>query len=417
MSERKRNWLHRLFRDTSNDSNAPLDNASRNNALLDDALEELAELSEPHPHFTALTFDQGMMFEQAVIHEFHQHGYQADVTGKDVLITSPSGKKQHANLNNIYREVAHLENFDEDMSPLVRNYVDNILSVRLAEDYEDADFYRGMRVRLQPIAQLEADHWATQQLGLNSEENLGLDSEKIQSLFYPDSPIQPFSEDTIARLTFDTEHAMQSLIPDQLEGRGPVEDLYRMGYRNLWQDLVDSDLEIVEFTPSAEQSFRSTHVEALPPELRDNKAGESCWLIESSSFYGGSIPLFLDEIMDRYLPQVDRSSGVIFAMPHRHLTVIKNVTNGAELLNSIGLMASITAEEFSHRPGGLSPRLHLWHEGQVQTFTDIKGEKRQAEIHLKPTPYLMTKINEGLGGPEDPDGFGGPGEPGPTLGP
>ncbi|HIW95889.1 MAG TPA: hypothetical protein H9867_05315 [Candidatus Corynebacterium gallistercoris] len=400
MSDRKRNWLHRLFSDTS----------AHPNDALGDALDELAE---PHPHFTALTFDQGMNFEHTVISAFNEHGYQADVNGTDLRITSRSGKEQHVNLTNLYREVAQLEAIDEDMDMVVRDYVGNMMAVRSAADYREADFYRGMRVRLLPIPHLETESWAMEALGLTGAGDVQLDSEKIEALFTPDSPIQPFSEDTVVHLSFDTENAVQALSPELLDDRGPVEDLYRMGYRNLWQELVDSDLKVVEFTPDAEQSFRSTHVGALPPELRNNEAGESCWMIESSSFYGGSIPLFLEEFMDRYLPQVDRSNGVIFAMPHRHLTLVKNVTNGAELMNSIGLMVSLTAEEFSHQPGGLSPRLHLWHEGQVQTFTDIVWgtDERQAEIQVKPSPYLMAKISEGLDGPDGPE------DPGTTLGP
>ena len=47
----------------------------------------------------------------------------------------------------------------------------------------------------------------------------------------------------------------------------------------------------------------------------------------------------------------------------------------------------------------------------METFTDIiwGDDERQAEIQVKPSPYLMAKINEGLDGPEGPEGLEGSG--------
>ena len=50
--------------------------------------------------------------------------------------------------------------------------------------------------------------------------------------------------------------------------------------------------------------------------------------------------------------------------------------------------------------------------GEVTTFTDVVwGDKdRQVEIQVKPTPYLMGRISDGLDG-DGGFGFGGPGGP------
>lgn len=453
MSDKKRNWLHKLFGHEEPQGGASTPEDPGSGEPLDGILDEL---ERPHPVFDKLKMNQGLMLEETLVKAFNERGYHAEVNGKDVRITPPSGRPSTVHLDNLYLQVSNLRNIDADMPQVVHAFVSSLLSVRPATSYRDADFFRGMRVRLQPIDSLEWEEWAMDALGLpvtlrtesdqngpqplfrtksggigtaaqgdtqgaggagnsggssGSGDDVQLDSEVVQPLFTKDSPVQPWSEDTIVRLCFDSEESVENLNPSSLEDRGPVEDLYRMGYRNLWQELIDSDLSAVRFTPSEEQRFGASQASTLPPSMQDANAEESCWLLETSSFFGGSIPLFLDEIMERYAPEVDRSKGLIFAMPHRHLTLVREVTNGASLMNSIGLMVSITAEQYTSQPGSISPRLHLWHEGQVETFTDIiwGDDERQAEIQVKPSPYLMAKINEGLDGPEGPEGLEGSG--------
>lgn len=247
-------------------------------------------------------------------------------------------------------------------------------------DLGDADFYRRMRVTLQPIDIAETS----------------VDTNDLS----PSSPVRPFSGDTLIRLTLDTPRgeidATFPLSAETLEDRGPVEDLYRMGYRNLWQDLVDSDLKVTEISPGPK---------------------EKVWLFEGTSPYVGSAPIFLEELIEKFLPQIDMASGVLFTMPSNSQMLVRDVTAGMELFHTIGLLATATADEYFKSPDKISPRLHLWHEGQIETISDIKmpelGEE-QTEIQIKPTAYLMSQMNEGpdapegwmkgLGGdPDDPD--------------
>ena len=245
---------------------------------------------------------------------------------------------------------------------------------------DDVDFYRRMRVALQPIELAEAS----------------VDTED----FGPDSPVRPFSGDTLLRLTLDMPldgedaHSTFPLDAEALNDRGPVEDLYRMGYRNLWQDLVDSDLHVTEISPSPK---------------------EKVWAFEGTSPYVGSAPIFLEELIGKFLPQIDMATGVLFTMPSSGQMLVRDVTEGMELFHTIGLLATASADEYFKSADKISPRLHLWHEGQIETISDIKmpelGEM-QTEIQIKPTAYLMAQMNEGPDAPDDwMKGFGGPDDP------
>lgn len=295
-------------------------------------------------------------------------------------------------------------------------------------ELDDVEFYRNMRVKLQPIEQANLT---------GGDDDFG-----------PDAPVRPFSEDAVIRLSLDMPSAQSATRPDSGQGifgrrdfsrqtssrqassrrahreaghttfplseehfddRGPVEDLYRMGYRNLWQDLIDSDLHVNELSPGPK---------------------EKVWVFEGSSPYVGSAPIFLEELVQRYIPEMDMSTGLLFTMPSSAQMLVRNVTTGMELFHTIGLLATASADEYFKSPDKLSPRLHLWHDGQIETISDIKlpekGE-RQTEIQIKPTAYLIAQMNEGPDAPEDwmkgfgdggPDGGpgGGPGG-GPSGGP
>ncbi|WP_282940284.1 hypothetical protein [Corynebacterium auriscanis] len=281
-------------------------------------------------------------------------------------------------LENIVKQAAQLRNFEEEMPPLVHEFVTGLVaSLQTAENLQsipDAEFYRLLRVRLTAIDLLP------ESLQLHARE------------FNPDSPVRPFSDALCIHLVQDSPHSVLGLSPASLEDRGPVEDLFRIGFRNLWQELIDSDLQV--HSVNGEQG----------------KPGERMWVFEGSSYYVGSVPILLDEIVERYLPSIDRSVGLLFASPHRHITLVREVDTGADLMGSIGLMATFAAEEFTQQAGALSPRLMISHMGEIITFTDVKWkDERSAELEVKPTAYLMEKLNQGWEDGEGPGGLAGPG--------
>ncbi|RAV34229.1 hypothetical protein [Corynebacterium heidelbergense] len=370
MTPRKRNWLQRMFGNPEqNSSHRSGESQPAHPGVHNEETgtpPEPDHLGDPHPVFTELTMRQAMAMEEQLRRSLEERGFAVEFEDYSVKFARSENQTRTMGLDNLPRLLAQLDDFDAEMPETVDEFVGNLVAAMDSPRLPDAEFYAAMRVRLAPMDQ-------------KGNEDFG-----------KDSPLRPFSEDAFIRLVLDTEQSIQSLTTPALEDRGPVEDLYRMGYRNLWQELVDSDMSFSEYAPN-----------------KDNP-DEKCWLLEGTNFFIGSAPLFLEELFERNAPHVDRSNGLIFAMPFRHVTIAREVTNGSDLMNSIGLMASLAAELYTTQPGAVSPRLHLMHMGEVETFTNVvwgQGNSRQAEIHIKPNAYLMGRISDGLDdGPEGPEG-------------
>ena len=422
MTPKKRSWINRLFGSHnsstgSNGASRPFNTepagtrpAASGTPSISDATYSPTSSSpgpeDPPLPLSGLTLDQSTELIKQVVRTLNKLGYGANPTPEVVYFSKPEdiekplkysgptpgpyggklpapddGEGSLMGLDNVTRQAANAENFDRDMPSIVEEFVTGLVtSLDAASEMQslpDAEFYSLLRVRLTAIDLLP--------------ESLQADARE----FNQNSPVRPFSDALCIHLVQDAPHSVMGLTPAGLKDRGPVEDLFRIGYRNLWQDLIDSDLEV--------QSVQG----------EDGKPGERMWVFEGSSYYVGSIPILLDEIVERYLPQIDRSAGLLFAAPHRHLTLVREMDTGANLMGSIGLLATAAAEQFSKQPGSLSPRLLLSHMGEITTFTDVKWrDERSAELEVKPTAYLMEKLNQGW---EDGEGFGDGGPSGGGL--
>lgn len=371
---------------------------------LDQALEEL---TGPHPQYPELSIEQGLAFEDEVARAFARHHVSAEVHDFSVAYLTPEGQKSTLYLGNLYRQVLNLTNFEQQMPGAVHGFVDASLRAHTAEITSEAEFYRSLRVRLQSMEQFPEDPWIVE--ALNLPENMDpttVHTMDLEPLFTKDSPMRPWSEDTVLRLCSDSEFAVRILSPGAIAEYGPVEDLFRMGYRNLWQELIDSDLSAKEITFPQDSAPTMYVQEGEAVRTREVPgATGTFWGLEGSSFYAGSAPVFLEELVERYIPGFDHSQGIIFATPHRNLTLVGEVTSGADLLNTIGQMISVTVDQFSTQPGRISPRLHLWRDGQIETFTDIVNADESgghgATIQVKPQPYLISLIGEGTEGFDD----------------
>lgn len=317
-------------------------------------------LADPHPSFPHFSMRQVVRVEREVSQALDARGFTSSFGATTVKFSQDGGRSGVLDLNRLMSRLNRLPDFDAEMPLAVDRFVAAWLEAEADQPLSDAAFYAAMRVRLSDIA------------------------DKGDEEFTRDAPIRPFTEDSFIRLVLDLEDSIQGLLAPALEDRGPVEDLYRMGYRNLWQELIDSDMTFREYAPNAQK-----------PE-------EKCWLMQGDNYFIGSAPLFLDELFEHYAPHVDRSQGVIFAMPFRHIALAREVTSGHDLMNSIGLMASLAAELYTTQPGAISPRLHLAYMGEITTITDVKRSGpggRQVEIHIKPNAHLIGRIGDGLDGP------------------
>ncbi|WP_298074517.1 hypothetical protein [uncultured Corynebacterium sp.] len=391
MAPKKRNWLSRIFgsHDASHDTphrTSPAPNSPANPS---------APLAEPGPQdppvpLPRLDLHQSTALIRQIVRTLNSLGYGATPTPEVVYYSKPEhiqkplsypgptpgpyggqlpapdyGEGSQLGLENITKQCANAEDFGRDMPVLVEHFVNSLLGPAASSERDllslpDAEFYSRLRARLMAIDLLP-------------------EQSRADALeFNPDSPIRPYSDDLCINLVLDTPNSVLALSPGSLNNRGPIEDLFRIGYRNLWQELIDSGLDV------------------QPVRASEDRPNERFWAIESGSYYAGSVPLLMNEILERYLPQIDPSEGLVFSTPHRHITLVREMGEGTDLLGSIKMMAAVTAQEFSRQAGALSPRLMFSHMAEITTFTDIKAKgDGRAEIDIQPPAYLMERINQG----------------------
>ncbi|MBC6794662.1 hypothetical protein [Corynebacterium sp. LK28] len=393
MSPKKRSWFSRLFgSQDSHNSHAPNPSHNPNIPAQPQGFPQPQGFQQPGPEdppvpLPGLDLHQSTTMIRQIVQVLNRLGYGANPTPEVVYYSKPGdikkplsypgptpgpyggqlpapdyGEGWKLGLENITKQCANAEDFGREMPQLVEGFVTNLIRSAEADlsllSLPDAQFYPHLRARLMAI------------------DLLPMDARADAYEFNPNSPMRPFSDDLCIHLVLDTPESVMTLSSHSLEGRGPIEDLFRIGYRNLWQELVDAELV------------------AQPIRASESNPGERFWAIESSSFYTGSIPLLMDEILERYLPQINPSEGLIFSTPNRHTTLIREMSEGIELLGSIKMMAAVTAQEFSRQAGALSPRVMFSHMGEVITFTDIKQtETGKAEIEIQPPAYLLEKLN------------------------
>lgn len=396
MTPKKRNWFGRFF-GTHSSSHDASDNPSSaaNGSPMPSAPGSNAPLAEPGPQdppvpLPRLDLHQSTALIRQIVRTLNSLGYGATPTPEVVYHSKPEhiekplsypgptpgpyggqlpapdyGEGSMLGLENLTKQCANAEDFGRDMPVLVEHFVNSLVGPAAASEREllslpDAEFYSHLRARLMSIDLLP------EQSRADARE------------FNPDSPIRPYSDDLCITLVLDTPNSVVSLSPGSLDDRGPIEDLFRIGYRNLWQELIDSDLDV------------------QPVRASEDRPEERFWAIESSSYYTGSVPLLMNEILERLLPQIDPSEGLIFSTPHRHITLVREMGEGTDMLGSIKMMAAVTAQEFSRQAGAMSPRLMFSHMAEITTFTDIKSKGGgRAEIDIQPPAYLMERINQG----------------------
>lgn len=233
-------------------------------------------------------------------------------------------------------------------------------------DLPDADFLRQLRIRL------------------TTGETLSAMSGTV------DDASREFTGDLHVSLVLDTPDTVMVLDDDALAAHGSatteeLSDLYRVGYRNTWQELVDCH---VTATP-VQEIMRGT----AQGEILEADTAARFWTVESDSFFLSSATLFLDDLLPRWLPDLDLTHGVLVAAPHRHLLLVREVSTGQDLLNGIKAMSTEALTQHRSNPGPLSARLHLWHEGETTAFTDIStNAEGQQVVAIHPDAYLASRI-------------------------
>ncbi|MDN6326123.1 MAG: hypothetical protein L0J70_12025 [Corynebacterium sp.] len=227
-----------------------------------------------------------------------------------------------------------------------------------ASTLTDAEFLRRLRVRLAPRDILDA-----------------LDGPG-------DDASRDFAGDLCTSLVLDGPDAVTVLDdpPHATHGTATsteLADLHHVARRNTWQELADARVTV---TP-------------LHAPVQDRGTTAHLWTVESDSFFLASAPLFLDELLPSWVPGLDATDGVIFAVPHRHLMLVRGVDSGQDLLDGITAMSTVALERHGSNPGPLSPRLHLHHDGATAAFTTVTTDRRgRRTVGIHPDAHLTALI-------------------------
>ncbi|MGP9724395.1 hypothetical protein ACT3SZ_10310 [Corynebacterium sp. AOP40-9SA-29] len=235
-----------------------------------------------------------------------------------------------------------------------------------ASTLTDAEFLRRLRVRLAPRDILDA-----------------LDGPVVDAS-------RDFAGDLCTSLVLDGPDAVTVLDDDALAAHGSetseeLGDLYRVGYRNTWQDLTECHVSTTPIQEFVRGAVKGT--------IHQAETAARFWSVESDSFFLASAPLFLDELLPHWLPGLDMTHGVLVAVPHRHLLLVREVSTGQDLLDGIKVMSTEALTQHRSNPGPLSARLHLWHEGETTAFTEVStNAEGQQVVTIQPDAYLASRI-------------------------
>ncbi|HIW92448.1 MAG TPA: hypothetical protein H9870_12420 [Candidatus Corynebacterium avicola] len=352
----------------------------------------------PDEMFPHLTAEQGNLLREEAMRTLHDEGFDTVWRPDGYIAATPENRPNTpprlVGLDNLSLRIAQepRDTPDADIAKFVRTFVRTVVTDANVDidALSDADFLRNLKVRLMPTDLLQS-----------TPENAGGAGDGNPN--FKDGA-REVAGDVSSALVLDTDSAIHTLSDSRLAAHGGdtadgLADLHRVGHRNTWQELVDTPVNV---TP-----------------VSGDDPGARFWAVESESYFLATAPLFLDGFLTRYIPGLDTSEGVLLAVPHRHLMLVREVSTGTDLLEGINAMTSAAVHQYTENPGAVSPRLYLDHDGDLLSFTDVTSkEDGQQVLQVYPNEHLMRRLNEGDGigdagtgdgganGPSDPDGDG-----------
>ncbi|AGF72010.1 hypothetical protein [Corynebacterium halotolerans] len=217
---------------------------------------------------------------------------------------------------------------------------------------DTGDVYACLRVRLLPT--------------------LGLDAGRRELLTR--TRIFDFTADTAACLALAAGRGSRPVGPAELAGHDDVDTLAVVGTRNLRAELARAQVRV------------DLH------DLGHRRPGEYLWTVASPNPWLGSAPLVLGECLARWLPEAADAEGVLFAMPTATLLLLRPVTAGEDLVAGVELAALSAHEGWLTGQLPLSPLLHLWRDGAVETVSGLGEDER---IRITPGQWLMRRARGG----------------------
>lgn len=309
-------------------------------------LRRFRDRNRPDLHFPGLTRGQAGELRAALRRTLAEKGATVRYDGLHAIIDHPRQGRVTVNLENLIGDVAASQHPKAPRS-MARAFVSSILDGEPTDTWTTADLYAGLRLRIAPTSHLVPE-----------------ERDIITS-----ATLEEFTVDTVVTLVLDTERTIQTMPIDRLREHDDVDTLVRAARNNLWKELHDANVR--------------TH---LHPASEDHP-GARFRSFESGSYYTATAPVLFPRILEAWAPDLDHSRGVLFAMPTRHILLVREITTGEDLLEGLGRLAPVAAQLALDGAHAVSPLLHMWHNGEVTTLTSFDQQAR--ELKIIPTTYLV----------------------------
>jgi len=309
-------------------------------------LRRLRDRNRPDLHFPGLTRGQAGELRSALRRTLAEKGATVRYDGRHAVIQHPRHGRFTVNLENLIGDVAASQHPKAARS-MARAFASSVLDAEHSETLSTADLYARLRLRVAPTTHLVPE-----------------EEEVITA-----ATLHGFTQDTAVTLVLDTERSIQTMPLDRLRRHDDLDTLVRAARNNLRSELLDL----------------TVHAQVHPGS--EEHPGARFRSFESGSYYTASAAILLAEILPAWAPDLDFSRGVLFAMPTRHILLVREVTTGEDLLEGLGRLAPVAAQVAVDGSHSVSPLLHLWHDGEITTLTSFNQEAR--ELRITPTPYLL----------------------------
>lgn len=309
---------------------------------------------------------------------FAGHGYRAEIFGATLVLrredpaaaepedtgvdVSPEENSIVLSLGELARGIA-ADSDPRAVAAWTDSFIRATLAVDTAAHLGTSGIYRALRLVLMPA----------QPGGPGDHEGAAYPEQEEEIRVIRDATVAHFTTDLVTCLVLDAGVAVTPTRVAELEEVDDLDTLVRAARRNLSEELKHLDVDVV---------YQS---------LDEEEGGGGVWVVRGNSFYLSSAPLLLPEFLAEHLPELDPEDGVLFAVPLPNFLLLREVTEGEDLAEGLHLMASgaLSLSASSDVEVAVSPRVHLWWEGMVETVSEPAGEDG---FLIQPNSYLMRRL-------------------------
>ena len=307
--------------------------------------------SDPDPGFPHLNRRDADQLRQEVRDALRDHGAAVRFDGDQAVIRHPRRGTMTVSLAGLSRDVAYSQH-PKAARHLSSAYVNYVFADPDVAELTDAELYAGLRLRLVPA------------------EGAGGGVQQVTDA----AALGPFTHDTVATLVVDAPHAVQTVPLERLRALDDLESLERAATANTRDELSRAPVD-VRLHSGAEQH-----------------PGARFWSVEADDAPVSSAALLLSDALAWWLPKLDVSEGLLVAVPTRHSLLVRPITSGEDLIEGMTSIAASALEKALDSRHPLSPLLHVFHEGEIETIS--AWEEQERHLRIIPTERLIWLMRE-----------------------